>query len=201
MSDPATRARHAIPRVSPKAYDYVRKVLDFGFHNAHSVGMTARLEREFARRMGQPYGIAHCNGTATMQSALMAADVGVGDEVIVPAFTVHATAAAALHCNALPVVADVDPETWTLDVDDVRRKLTDRTKAVIPVSIAGLMPDMDPIMGLANEHGLTVIEDNAQGYLCQYKGRVSGSIGHFASQLPGIEDRDVRGRRHPDLQR
>ena len=159
----------------------MRDTLDFGFHNAHSVGMTARLEQEFARRMGQRYGIAHCNGTATMQSALMAADVGVGDEVIVPSFTVHATAAAVLHCNAIPIVADVDPDTWTLDINDLRRKLTDRTKAIIPVSIAGLMPDMDPIMALADEHGLTVIEDNAQGYLCQYKGRVSGSIGHFAS--------------------
>ena len=175
------RARHSIPRVSPKAYDYVRDVLDFGFHNAHSVGVTAKLEQSFARRMGQRYGIAHCNGTATMQSALMAADVGVGDEVIVPAFTVNSTPAAVLHCNAVPVVADVNADMWTLDVDDVRRKLTARTKAIIPVSIAGLMPDMDPIMALAAEHGLTVIEDNAQGCLCQYKGQVSGSIGHFAS--------------------
>lgn len=181
MTDPTPKPRRSIPRVSPRAYDYVRDTLDFGFHNAHSVGMTARLEQEFSRRMGQRYGIAHCNGTATMQSALMAADVGVGDEVIVPAFTVHATAAAVLHCNAVPVVADVDPDTWTLDVNDLRRKLTDRTKAIIPVSIAGLMPDMDPVMALADEHGLVVIEDNAQGYLCEYKGRVSGSIGHFAS--------------------
>ncbi len=171
----------SIPRVSPRACEYVRDVLDFGFHNAHSVGITAQLEQRFAERMGARYGIAHCNGTATLQSALLAADVGVGDEVIVPAFTVFSTPAAALHCNAVPVVADVDPETWTLDVADVRRKLTSRTKAVVPVSICGLMPDMDPLMDLAREHGLVVIEDNAQGYLCEYKGRVSGSIGHFAS--------------------
>jgi perosamine synthetase len=171
----------SIPRVSPKAYEYVKEVLDFGFHNAHSVGMTARLEREFAARMGQKHGIAHANGTATLQSALLAADVGVGDEVIVPAFTVFSTPAAALHTGAVPVVADVDPETWTLDVEDVRRKLTPRTKAIIPVSICGLMADMDPIMDMAREHGLVVIEDNAQGYLCEYKGKVSGSIGQFAS--------------------
>ncbi|NUQ64051.1 MAG: DegT/DnrJ/EryC1/StrS family aminotransferase [Pirellulales bacterium] len=177
----STRATRSIPRVSPKAYEYVNAVLDFGFHNAHSVGMTARLEREFASRMGQKHGIAHANGTATLQSALLAADVGVGDEVIVPAFTVFSTPAAPLQCNAVPIVADVDPETWTLDVEDVRRKLSPRTKAIIPVSICGLMPDMDPIMDIARQRNLIVIEDNAQGYLCEYHGRVSGSIGHLAS--------------------
>ncbi|NLY01390.1 MAG: aminotransferase class I/II-fold pyridoxal phosphate-dependent enzyme [Rhodopirellula sp.] len=177
----SNRPNHSIPRVSPRAYAYVQEVLNFGFHNAHSVGMTARLEREFAARMGQKHGIAHCNGTATLQSALLAAEVGVGDEVIVPAFTVFSTPAAALQCGAVPVVADVDSQTWTIDVADIRRKLSPRTKAIIPVSICGLMPDMDPIMEIAGEHGLVVIEDNAQGYLCEYQGRLSGSIGHFAS--------------------
>ena len=170
-----------IPRVCPKAYDYVKEVLDFGFHNAHSVGITERLEREFAERMGQKYGFAICNGTATLQTALMGAGVGVGDEVIVPAFTVFSTPAAAFHCNAIPVVADVDAETWALDIEDVKRKLTPNTKAIIPVAICGLMCDMDPIMALASEHDLVVIEDNAQCYLGYYKGKVSGSIGHFAS--------------------
>ena len=170
-----------IPRVSPNAYEYIRNVLDFTFRNGHSVGITAKLEQKFAARMGQKYGLAHCNGTATMQSALMAAGVGAGDEVIVPAFTVISTGAVALHCNAVPIVADVDPRTWTIDVEDIKRKITPNTKAVIPVSICGLMADMDPIMELAREHDLIVIEDNAQGYLCEYNGRVSGSIGHFAS--------------------
>ena len=173
--------QRSIPRVAPRAYDYVREVLDFGFHNAHSPGITGRLESEFAARMGCRHGLAHCNGTATLQTALMAAGVGVGDEVIVPAFTVFSTPAVAFQINAIPVVADVDPETWTLDVEDVKRKLTSQTKALIPVSIAGLMADMDPLMALAAEHGITVIEDNAQGYLCTYKGRVSGSIGHLSS--------------------
>ena len=170
-----------IPRVAPKAYVYVKQVLDFCFHNAHSLGFTARLEKQFADRFGQEYGIAHANGTCTMQSALMAADVGVGDEVIVPAYTVYSTAAVALHVGAVPIIADVDPETWTISVDDIRRKLTPRTKAVIPVSICGMMCDMDPIMDLARQHNITVIEDNAQGILAWYKGKVSGSIGHFAS--------------------
>jgi len=174
-------ARKIIPRVAPKAYEYVKQVLDFGFHNAHSVGMTARLERQFAERFGQTYGIAHANGTATMQSALMAAGVGVGDEVIVPAFTVFSTPAAVLHCNAVPVIVDVDPDAWTMSVDAVRSHITPRTRAIIPVSICGVPADLDPIMRLAEAHHLVVIEDNAQCVLGQYRGRVAGSIGHFAS--------------------
>lgn len=172
---------NSIPRVAPKAYDYVKAVLDFGFHNAHAAGMTARLERAFAERFGQKYAIAHCNGTATMQSALLASGVGVGDEVIVPAFTVFSTSAAVLHCNAVPVIVDVDPDTWTMSVDAVRRAITPRTRAIIPVAICGLTPDLDGIMALAQEHGLVVVEDNAQCYLGYYKGRVAGSIGDFAS--------------------
>ena len=99
-----THSQKKIPRVAPKAYEYVKEVLDFGFHNAQSVGMVTRLEREFAERFGQTHGIVHCNGTATMQSALMAAGVGVGGEVIVPAYTVFSTSAAVLHCNAIPVI-------------------------------------------------------------------------------------------------
>jgi perosamine synthetase len=174
-------SRKKIPRVAPKAYEYVKEILDFGFHNAHSVGMTARLEREFAERFGQKYGIAHCNGTATMQSALMAAGVGVGDEVIVPTFTVFSTPAAALHCNAIPVVVDVDPDTWTISVDAIRKHITPQTRAIIPVSICGLPADLDPIMKLADEHNLVVIEDNAQCVRGSYKGRIAGCIGHFAS--------------------
>jgi len=172
---------NAIPRVAPRAYDYVRQVLDYGFHNAHSPGFVARLEEQFARRFGERFGILHANGTATMQSALMAAGVGVGDEVVVPAYTVFSTAAVALHVNAVPVVADVDPDTWTISVDDVRRKLTPRTRAIIPVSICGLAADMDPIMELAGEHDLVVVEDNAQCCFGYYKGRIVGSMGQFAS--------------------
>jgi perosamine synthetase len=173
--------RKAIPRVAPLAYEYVRQVLDFGFHNAHSVGMTGRLERQWAERFGQTFGIAHCNGTATLQSALLAAGVGVGDEVIVPAFTVFSTPAAVLQCNAVPIVVDVEPDTWTMSVDAVTQHITPRTRAIIPVSICGLPPDLEPLMSLAQQHGLILIEDNAQCVLGQYHGRVAGSIGHFAS--------------------
>lgn len=171
----------AIPRVSAKALQYVTEVLKFGFHNCHSCGFSARLEEWFAAKFGRAYAILHSNGTATMHSALMAAGVGAGDEVIVPAYTVFSTGAAALYVNAVPIVADVDPDTWTIDIEDIRRKITPRTKAIIPVSICGLAPDMDPLMDLSREHRLTVVEDNAQCFLGYYKGQVVGSIGDFAS--------------------
>ncbi len=170
-----------IARVAPKAYEYVKEVLDFGFRNAHSVGITGRLEKEFAQYFGQTYGIAHPNGTATLQTALIAAGVGVGDEVIVPAFTVFATPVVALYCNAVPVIVDVDPDTWTIDVDAIREHITPRTKAIIPVSICGLSPDYDPIMKIAQENDLIVIEDNVQCLSWYYKNGIIGSIGHFAS--------------------
>lgn len=170
-----------IPRVAPKAYEYVKAVLDFGFHNCHSPGFSGRLEQQFAARFGRAFGVLHANGTATMHSALLAAEVGPGDEVIVPPYTVFSTAAVVLHANAVPIVADVDPDTWTLDPAAVRRAITPSTKAVIPVSICGLAPDMDPIMDLARQHNLTVIEDNAQCMLGYYRGRLVGSIGQMAS--------------------
>lgn len=171
----------AIPRVSEKAREYVRQVLDFGFHNASSPGISAKLEKAFAAKFGVEYAILHANGTATMHSALMAAGVGAGDEVIVPTHTMASTAFAALYVNAVPIFTDVDPETFTISVEDLRRKITPRTKAIIPVSIYGLPPDLDPILDLARQHSLTVIEDNAQCFLGYYKGRLAGSIGHFAS--------------------
>ena len=176
-----TSGTKMIPRVAPRAHEYVDRVLRFGFHNCNSPGMATRLEREFAAKFGQKYGILHANGTATMHSALLACGVGVGDEVIVPAYTVFSTPAPVLHANAIPIIADVDPQTWTISVDDIRRKITPRTKAIIPVSICGLSPDMDPILELARQHNLTVIEDNAQCVLGYYKDRVVGSMGQFAS--------------------
>lgn len=170
-----------IPRVAPKARQYVDEVLNFGFHNTTSLGFGKRLEQQFAQRFGQRYGILVANGTVTMQAALEGAGIGVGDEVIVPAYTVFSTASAVLDCNAVPVVVDVDPATFTMDVEQVRRNITPRTKAIIPVSICGLPPDMDGLMALAKQHNLIVIEDNAQCYLGYYRGRVVGSMGHFAS--------------------
>lgn len=176
-----TTSNSTLPRLSAKSKEYVNQVLDFGFRNTSSLGFTGRLEKEFAEKFGVRYAITHCNGTATMHSALMAAGVGVGDEVIVPALTMASTAFVALHVNAVPIFADIDSETFTIDPKDIERKITPRTRAIIPVAIYGLSPDMDAIMALARKHKLVVIEDNAQCFLGYYKGKVVGSIGDMAS--------------------
>ena len=182
MSDrEAIETPRMIARVSPKARHYVDEVLDYGFHNTTSPGITARLERQFAEKFGVRYAIAHSNGTTTMHSALLAAGVGPGHEVIVTPLTMAATGMVVLHAGAVPIFADVDEETFNLSPEDIRRKITPRTKAIIPVSLYGLAPDLDAIMAIAREHDLLVIEDDAQCFLGYYKGRVVGSIGHFAS--------------------
>lgn len=168
-------------RVTDLERSYAKEVLDGQFRKSVEGRMTERLETTFAGIFGVRYAISHVNGTVTMHSALAAAGVGPGDEVIVPALTMASTAFAALYVQARPVFADVDPDTFTINPEDVRRKITSRTRAVIPVSLYGLSPDLDPIMELAREHDLTVIEDNAECVLGSYKGRLVGSIGDMAS--------------------
>ena len=161
---------------------YVQEVLDAGFSNkGESADMLAWFEAAFAHRFGIRYAISHNSGSGTMLSCLLAAGVGPGDEVIVPTSTMAATAFVALQCGAVPVFADSDPDTFTIDIDDIKRKMTEHTRAIIPVSIFGLPPDMDPIMDLAAKHDLTVIEDNAQCFLAEYKGRLAGTLGHASS--------------------
>ncbi len=170
-----------IDRISSRAYQYVCEVLRSEFFGSRSAGMMGRLERAFAERFGVGYAISFVNGTATLHAALAAAGVGPGDEVIVPPLTMASTAFAALHAGAVPVFADIDPRTWTLDPASVAERITERTKAIIPVAIYGLSPDMDPIMDLAREHDLFVLEDDAQCFLGTYKGRLVGTLGHAAS--------------------
>ncbi len=170
-----------IDRISSRAYQYVCEVLRSEFFGSRSAGMMGRLERAFAERFGVRYAISFVNGTATLHAALAAAGVGPGDEVIVPPLTMASTAFAALHAGAIPVFADIHPRTWTLDPASVAERITPRTKAIIPVAIYGLSADMDPIMDLAREHGLFVLEDDAQCFLGTYKGRLVGTLGHAAS--------------------
>lgn len=164
-----------------KEYQYVREVLDFGWHNTKSAGFVRRLEEKFAEVFGVKYAISNNSGTGTMHTCLAAAGIGPGDEVIVPALTMASTALVVIHHNAVPVFADIDPETFEIDPSDVRRRITPYTKAIIPVSLYGMAPDMDVIMEIAREHNLVVIEDDAQCFLGRYKGRLVGTIGDMAS--------------------
>jgi perosamine synthetase len=170
-----------IKRISDKEVTYVKEVLDSDFRGPRDTKMLRRAEEAFSKRMGVQYSIGHINGTATLHSALYAAGVRAGDEVIVPPLTMAATTMAVLQQDAVPVFADVDEETLQIDPKSIEKLITPRTKAIITVALYGLSPDMDPIMELAKKHNLKVIEDNAQCFLGEYKGRLAGTIGHFSS--------------------
>jgi len=168
-------------RIYGNEYKYVQEVLDTGFSSSQGSRMMTRLEQAFAERFGITYAISHINGTATMHSVLEAIGVGPGDEVIVPPLTMASTSFVVLQTGATPVFADVEPDTYQIDPKSIAQRITPHTKAIITVALFGLSPDMDPIMDLAQKHRLTVIEDNAECFLGEYKGRLAGTIGHAAS--------------------
>jgi perosamine synthetase len=136
-----------------------------------------QFARAFAEYHAVPEALTVCNGTSALHLALVGLGVGPGDEVIVPDLTFAASANVVLHCGATPVLADVDARTWTLDPEDFARKITPRTKAVMPVHLYGHPCDMDPIMETARAHGLYVVEDCAESLGAKYKGRLVGTIG------------------------
>lgn len=139
------------------------------------------FEREFAAWVGVPYAVSLANGTLALDLALNALRVGPGDEVVVTPRTFIASVSCVVNAGAIPVFADVDEESGNLTADTIAAVLSPRTRAVICVHLAGWPCDMDPIMALANRHGLKVIEDCAQAHGARYKGRSVGSIGHVGA--------------------
>jgi perosamine synthetase len=139
-----------------------------------------RFEEEMAARVGCRHGIAVCNGTAALDAAVTALDLGPGDEVILPTFTIISCSAAVVRVGATPVVVDCDPATWNMRADQVAERITDRTKAIMVAHIYGLPVDMDPILELAATHGLRVIEDSAEVHGQTYRGRACGSFGDLS---------------------
>jgi dTDP-4-amino-4,6-dideoxygalactose transaminase len=153
----------------------VEKVLDSGIFVLGEE--TKRFEEEFSRYIGVRYGVATSSGTTSLFLILKALNIGDGDEVLVPGYTFIASISPILHFGAKPVFVDIDPETYTLDIDDLRRKVGEKTKAVIPVHLFGHSVDMDPLLEVARKHGLYVIEDAAEAHGGEYKGKRLGSIG------------------------
>jgi dTDP-4-amino-4,6-dideoxygalactose transaminase len=142
---------------------------------------TEAFEREFADYCGAFDGVAVSNGTDALFAALSACGVGAGDEVIAPSHTFFATIEAIVHTGAIPVMVDVEPDTLTIDPAEVRKAITPATRAIVPVHLYGHPADMDPILELAREHDLRVIEDAAQAHGAGYRGRRCGSMGDAAS--------------------
>lgn len=136
----------------------------------------AEFEQTVADYVGAKYAVAISNGTSALHAACFAAGIEPGDEVITTPLTFAASANCVLYCGGTPVFADVDPKTYNIDPEDIRRKITDRTKAIIAVHLAGQPCDMDAIHSIAREHGLIVIEDGAHALGSVYKGKKVGSM-------------------------
>lgn len=139
-----------------------------------------QFEEGFANYHQVKYAVATSNGTAALHLALKSLDIGKGDEVLVPSLTFAATANAVIYCNAKPVFVDSHHEYWCMDPDSLEEKITSRTKAIIPVHLYGHPCDMDPIMDVAEDHHLYVVEDAAEAHGALYKGKQVGTFGDIA---------------------
>jgi perosamine synthetase len=140
-----------------------------------------QFEEKFAARVGRHHGIAVANGSGALDIAIQALQLGVGDEVIVPTFTIISCAASIVRAGATPVLIDADPVTWNMSAAQVALRITSRTKAIMVVHIYGLPVDMDPILDLAHTHGLKIIEDAAEMHGQTYKGEPCGTFGDIST--------------------
>lgn len=159
---------------------YLAKVLEGEAWSATIGSWAHGLEEEFAKKIGTRYGVACNSGTSALHMALEAVGVGAGDEVISPAITVIMDSTATIHANAVPVYCDVNPHTYLMDPEDLERKITYKTKAIIVVSLYGGVPDYDRILTIAHKHNIPIIEDNAQAVLSKWHGKTLGAIGDIS---------------------
>ena len=162
---------------------HVRDFIADVFKRNDEYSLTQEFEEKFCEKFGVNYSVAINSATSGLHAALAAAGVGPGDEVIQPSVTVIMDAYATLYLGATPVFVDINPETWNIDVNEIEKSITEKTKAIIVVSLYGLPVDIDPIMDLARKHNITVIDDSAETVLSDYKGKYSGTcadIGVFS---------------------
>jgi perosamine synthetase len=162
-----------------KELEYLSSFLDSeGTEN--KIPWVQRFEEKVARKLGVQYAVACNSGTSGLHMAMVACGIGPGDEVITPGLTVVMDAYSVIHVGAKPVFADVDRSTYGIDISEIKKKITDKTKAIVTVSLQGLSVDMDPILKVAKENNLIVIDDSAQNILGEYKGRVAGTLGDIS---------------------
>lgn len=165
----------AQPTLDGNETQYVNEALARGQVSAGP--FVERFEHEFAQFVGTRYAVATSSGTTALHLALAGLGIGKRHEVIVPSLTFIATASAVAQTGATPVFVDVLPGTWTLDPAAVRRAITARTKAILPVHLYGVPAEMDELLGIAAEYGLLVIEDAAEALGSRYRGRMTGGMG------------------------
>ncbi len=165
----------AKPIISDEEVEEVVKVLRSGF--IAQGPRVAEFEENFAEYVGVKHAVASSSGTTALHLALLATDIGPGDEVITTPFSFAATGNSILYVGAKPVFVDIDKKTYNIDPSKIEEAITENTKAIMPVHLYGQPADMDPINKTANNHGLTVIEDSAQAHGATYNGKKTGSLG------------------------
>lgn len=164
------------PLLNGNEKKYLCECIDTGWISSEGP-FVKKFEQEMSQMVGRQYGISVCNGTAALEIAVQALGIGHGDEVIMPTFTIISCAMAVTKVGAIPVLVDSDLETWNMDVSEIERKITSKTKAIMVVHIYGLPVDMEPILKLAQKYKLKVIEDAAEMHGQMYKGKPCGSFG------------------------
>lgn len=164
------------PLLDDRALAYVQEAVRTGWISSEG-RFIAEFECRWAEYCGVTHGVAVCNGTVALELAMAALALPAGSEVILPSFTIISCAAAVLRRGCRPVLVDCEPDTWCLNVTEVRRKITGKTRAIMPVHIYGHMADMNPLLELAHEFDLAIVEDAAEAHGAEYHGRRAGGIG------------------------
>ena len=159
---------------------YLNECIDSGWISSEGP-FIRRFEEQFAAKIGRRHGIGVSNGSDALDLAVAALDLGRGDEVILPAFTIISCVTAVIRAGATPVLVDSDPLTWNMDVNRIAAKITPRTKAVMAVHIYGLPVDMDPLLALCRKHDFRLIEDAAEAIGLDYRGRPCGGFGDISA--------------------
>ena len=159
---------------------YINECIDTGWISSEGP-FVERFEKSFAEYNSRKYGIAVSNGTAALEIAVAALGLSVGDEVILPTFTIISCANAIIKAGAVPVPVDSCADTWNMNVDLIEEKITEKTKAIMAVHIYGLPVDMDPVLELAGKYNLKIIEDAAEAIGLDYKDRKCGSFGDVST--------------------
>jgi len=159
---------------------YLNECIDTGWISSEGP-FVKKIENVFSKTVDRNYGIAVSSGTAALDIAVEVLGVGSGDEVILPSFTIISCMGQIIRSGAIPVLVDSDPVTWNMDINQVKEKITERTKAIIVVHIFGLPVDMDPLLEIAKKYQIKVIEDAAQMHGQTYKGRPCGSFGDIST--------------------
>lgn len=168
------------PLLNGNEKKYLNDCIDSGWISSEGP-YVSKFEEQLAAKMNRKFGVAVCNGSVAIDAAILALGIGSGHEVIMPTFTIISCATAVIRAGATPVLVDCDPLTWNMDVNQVEAKINKNTRAIMVVHIYGLPVDMDPILELANKHGLQIIEDAAEMHGQTYKGKPCGSFGDIST--------------------